>query len=55
MDWEPEAALAASESYMIDAVNQVVAADLARFKDLIEAGAATGKRRGETPLKTNAA
>ena len=40
MQWEPEAALAASESYMIEAVNQVVAADLARFKDLMEARAA---------------
>jgi uncharacterized membrane protein len=40
IDWEPEAAFAASESYMIEAVNQVVAADLARFKDLVEARAA---------------
>ena len=37
MEWEPEAALKASESYMVAAVNQVVAADLARFKDFIEA------------------
>jgi uncharacterized membrane protein len=37
IDWEPEAALKANESYMIAAVNQVVAADLARFKDFIEA------------------
>lgn len=37
MDWEPEAALKANESYMVAAVNQVVAADLARFKDFIEA------------------
>jgi len=37
IDWEPEAALAASESYMLEAVNQVVAADLARFKDFVEA------------------
>jgi uncharacterized membrane protein len=36
MDWEPEDALKAQESYMIAAVNQVVAADLARFKDFIE-------------------
>ena len=36
MEWEPEAALKAQESYMLAAVNQVVAADLARFKDLIE-------------------
>jgi uncharacterized membrane protein len=43
MDWEPEAALAAHESYVLAAVDQVVAADLARFKDLIEArGAKTG-------------
>ena len=41
---------------MLDAVNQVVAADLARFKDFIEArGGHSGSRRGETPLKTNAA
>jgi len=37
MDWEPEAALAANESYVLAAVNQVVAADLARFKEFIEA------------------
>ena len=37
MDWEPEAALMANESYMLAAVNQVVAEDLARFKDFIEA------------------
>jgi len=37
MDWEPEAALQANESYMLAAVNQVVAEDLARFKDFIEA------------------
>ena len=37
MEWEPEAALAASEAYVLAAVNQVVAADLARFKDLMEA------------------
>lgn len=37
MDWEPEAALAANESYVLAAVNRVVAADLARFKELIEA------------------
>jgi uncharacterized membrane protein len=43
IEWEPEAALKANESYMIGAVNQVVAADLARFKDVIEAdGARTG-------------
>jgi uncharacterized membrane protein len=37
IDWEPEAALAANESYVLAAVNQVVAEDLARFKDFIEA------------------
>ena len=37
IEWEPEAALKAQESYMLAAVNQVVAADLARFKDFIEA------------------
>jgi uncharacterized membrane protein len=37
MDWEPEAALMANESYVLAAVNQVVADDLARFKDFIEA------------------
>ena len=40
IDWEPEAGLEASEAYMLDAVNQMLAADLARFKDLIEARAA---------------
>jgi uncharacterized membrane protein len=39
MDWEPEAALQSNESYMLAAVNQVVAADLVRFKDFIEARA----------------
>jgi uncharacterized membrane protein len=39
MEWEPEAALKAQESYMLAAVNQVVAADLVRFKDFIEARA----------------
>ena len=37
IDWEPEAALMANESYMLAAVNQVVAEDLARFKSFIEA------------------
>ena len=37
MDWEPEAALKANESYMLTAVNRVVAADLTRFKEFIEA------------------
>ena len=39
IEWEPEAALKAQESYMLAAVNEVVAADLARFKDFIEARA----------------
>jgi len=39
MEWKPEAALADNESYVLAAVDQVVAADLARFKDLIEEGA----------------
>ena len=48
IDWEPEAALKANESYMLAAVNQVVVADLARFKDFIEAqGEETGSWRGE--------
>jgi uncharacterized membrane protein len=51
MDWEPEAALAANESYMLAAVNQVVAADLARFKDFIEArGQATGSWQGDVAV-----
>ena len=37
IDWEPEAALMANESYVLAAVNQVVAEDLARFKSFIEA------------------
>ena len=42
MDWEPEDALETT-SEVLDAVNQVVAADLARFKDFIEAsGEETG-------------
>ena len=40
IDWEPEAGLEANEAYVLDAVNQMLAADLARFKDLIEARAA---------------
>ena len=39
IDWEPEDALKANESYVLAAVNQVVTADLARFKDFIEARA----------------
>jgi uncharacterized membrane protein len=37
IEWEPEAALMANESYVLAAVNQMVADDLARFKDFIEA------------------
>jgi uncharacterized membrane protein len=49
IDWQPEDALAAHESYVLAAVNQVVAADLARFKDFIEARAdETGSRRDES-------
>ncbi len=48
MDWEPEAALMANESYMLAAVNEVVAADLGRFKDFIEARVqGSGSRLGE--------
>lgn len=48
IDWEPDAALKSNESYVLAAVNQVVAADLARFKDFIEArGEETGSWRGE--------
>ena len=36
---EPEAALAAHESCVLAAVNRVVAENLARFKDFIEARA----------------
>jgi uncharacterized membrane protein len=54
MDWEPEGGLE-TPSQVLDAVNQVVAADLARFKDFIEArDDHSGSRRGETPLKTSA-
>ena len=54
IDWEPEAALQASESYVLAAVNQVVAADLARFKDFIGARTdETGSRRDEKPLRTS--
>ena len=49
IEWEPEAALKAQESYMLAAVNQVVASDLARFKDFIEAtGDEAGASRSET-------
>ena len=48
IDWEPEAALEAHESYVLAAVNEVVAADLVRFKDFIEASAgAAGSEREE--------
>ena len=51
IDWEPEAALKAHESYVLAAVNQVVAADLARFKDLIEARAGeAGSECGEVAV-----
>lgn len=54
MDWEPEDGLE-TPSQVLDAVHQVVAADLARFKDFIEArGDQTGSRRGENLLKTSA-
>jgi uncharacterized membrane protein len=53
MDWEPEGALE-TPSEVLDAVHQVVAADLARFKDFIEArGDQTGSWRGEKLLKTS--
>lgn len=49
IDWEPEAAFASNESYVLAAVNQVVAADLARFKGFIEAaGREAGGSRAET-------
>jgi hypothetical protein len=54
MDWEPEGGLE-TPSQVLDAVRQVVAADLARFKELMEArGDQTGSRSGETLLKTSA-
>lgn len=40
IEWVPEPGLEAGEAYVLDAVNQMLAADLARFKDLIEARAA---------------
>jgi uncharacterized membrane protein len=47
MSWEPEGALE-TPGEVLAAVNQVVAADLERFKDFIEARAAeTGSGRGE--------
>jgi uncharacterized membrane protein len=54
MDWEPEGGLE-TPSQVLDAVRQVVAADLARFKELMEArGEQTGSQSGETLLKTSA-
>lgn len=47
MTWEPEDARE-TPAEVLEAVNHVVAADLARFKDFIEArGAGTGSRRAE--------
>jgi uncharacterized membrane protein len=55
MDWEPEGGLE-TPSEVLDAVRQVVAADLARFKDFIERrGDQNDSRRGESHLKTRAA
>ena len=46
MEWEPEDARE-TPAEVFEAVNQVVAADLARFKDFIEArGEETESRRG---------
>jgi uncharacterized membrane protein len=46
MEWEPEDTRE-TPAEVLEAVNQVVAADLARFKNLIEArGEQTGSRRG---------
>jgi uncharacterized membrane protein len=48
MEWEPDGKLKSNESYVLAAVTQVVTADLARFKDFIEArGEETGSWRGE--------
>jgi uncharacterized membrane protein len=47
MSWEPEGEIE-TPTEVLEAVNQVVAADLARFKDFIEARrAGTGSRHGE--------
>jgi uncharacterized membrane protein len=52
MDWEPEGALETT-SEVLGAVNQVLAADLARFKDFIEArGDRADPGQGERLLKT---
>jgi uncharacterized membrane protein len=48
IDWEPEAALKANESYVLAAVNEVVAADLGRFKEVVETrDERSGSWRGE--------
>ena len=53
MDWEPEDGLE-TPSQVLDAVSQVVAADLARFKGFIEARSdQTGSRRDKTTLKAS--
>jgi uncharacterized membrane protein len=55
MTWEPEDARE-TPAEVLEAVNQVVAADLARFQGFIEArGAMTGSRRSERLLKTRTA
>jgi uncharacterized membrane protein len=47
IDWEPEGGLETPRE-VLDAMNQVMAADLARFKVFIEGrGAGTGSRRAE--------
>ena len=52
MDWEPEDGRE-TPTQVLDAVRQVVAADLARFRDFIEArGDQSGPRRDEELLKT---
>ncbi len=52
MTWEPEGEIE-TPAEVLRAVNHVVAADLARFKDFIEVrGEETGSRRGERFLKT---
>ena len=54
IEWEPETALKAQESYLLAAVNQVVAADLARFKVLIEARASSPARDAAKDFSTPA-
>jgi|GEM_PF-1186782 len=53
MDWEPGDGRE-TPSQVLDAVRQVVAADLARFKDLIEARDQTGSRREERLQRSSA-